>query len=143
MENASKALIIAGVMLISVALISLFVYVFSAIGEYNSQTQAQQYSNEIIAANRFFVESAYDVDSLNPGVQIYGYDVYNLIGKAMDINENPDSPNYIEIEGASKEDFKDSDGKKKIENLTTKKYTYDYGFDSEGYINRITFNGII
>ena len=39
MENASKALIIAGAVLITVAVISIFLYVFNAIGEYQNQTQ--------------------------------------------------------------------------------------------------------
>lgn len=130
MENASKALIMAGVILISVMLISLFIYVFTAIGEYKSQTQAQQQSNQIVAANRFFVESAYDINSLRPGVQIKGYDVYNLIGKANDINENPDSPNYIENYSGLSVATVD----------LNKEYTYTYGLDSEGYVNSINFS---
>ena len=89
MENASKALIIAGAVLITVALITMFLYVFNAIGQYQQQTQAQQQSNQVIAANRFFVESAYDLDPSKSGVQIYGYDVYNLMRKAKNINNNP------------------------------------------------------
>ena len=139
MENASKALIIAGAVLISVALRSRFMYVFSAIGEYKGQTQAQQQSNQVIAANRFFVESAYDVSSSAPGVQIYGYDVYNVIRKAEDINTNPDSPNYIENESSvNASSFVLEDGTLNKANLT-KLYTYSYGFDSDGYINSIDF----
>ena len=131
MENASKALIMAGAVLISVMLISIFMYVFTAIGDYKSDSQAQLQSNEVIAANRFFVESAYD---LNPGqeeVQIKGYDVYNLIRKAKDIKENPDSPFMVEVYGETEEGAKNNlDGM----------YTYKYTFDSLGYVNSITFN---
>ena len=139
MENASKALIIAGTVLITVALISIFLYVFNAIGQYQNQTQAQQQSNQVIAANRFFVESAYDLDASKAGVQIYGYDVYNLMRKAKDINNNPDAENYIEMQSpVSETSF--VNGTEKNEDNLKKKYTYSYSFDSEGYINKITFS---
>ena len=130
MENASKALIMAAAVLISVMLISIFMYVFTAIGDYKSDSQAQLQSNEIIAANRFFVESAYDINSGQSGVQIKGYDVYNIIRKARDINENPDSPFMIDVYGMNEENAK---------NNLNGTYTYSYTFDSLGYINTITF----
>lgn len=135
MENASKALIIAGATLIALMLISLFMYVFNAIGDYFEQQQAQQYSNQITAANRFFVESAYDVNPGVSGIQIYGYDVYNIIRKAEDVNDNPDSPIMIEIGGSVRvQNFADSS------NLT-KQYTYRYEMDTDGYVTRISFDG--
>lgn len=131
MENASKALIIAGVIVISVALISIFMYIFTAIGEYKSNSQAQLQSNEIIAANRFFVESAYDLDSSKPGVQIYGYDVYNLIRKANDVNDNPDSEIWITT-NLTEATFNNQSNLKKM-------YTYSYTMDSLGYVNELKF----
>lgn len=131
MENASKALIIAGVILISVALISIFMYIFTAIGEYRSNSQAQLQSNEIIAANRFFVESAYDLDSSKPGVQIYGHDVYNLIRKANDVNDNPDSEFWITT-NLTEATFNNQSNLKKM-------YTYSYTMDSLGYVNALKF----
>lgn len=135
MENASKALIIAGAILIAVMLISLFMYVFGTISEYNTQTKAQLYSNHITASNRFFVESAYDVNLSMPGIQIYGYDAYNIIKKANDINEDADAPVIIEINGGySASSFDTVDKLKSI-------YTYSYGMDIEGYVNSITITG--
>ena len=132
MENASKALIMAGMILISVALISIFMYVFTAISDYKSDSQAQLQSNEVIAANRFFVESAYDIKPGQEGVQIHGYDVYNIIRKAKDIKDNPDSEFMIEIKGGVSE----VNAKNNLNGV----YTYSYTFDSLGYINTITFN---
>lgn len=142
MENASKALIIAGAVLIAVALISMFMYVFSAIGDLRSQEQAQLQSNYIVAANRFFVESAYDVNPSVAGVQIYGYDVYNIMKKAEDVNNNPDAPNFIQVTSSVSQSSLVSVGELSAGNITNlkKQYTYTYGFDSEGYINRVTFN---
>ena len=131
MENASKAIIMAGAILISVALISIFMYVFTAISDYKSDSQAQLQSNEVIAANRFFVESAYDIKPSQAGIQIKGYDVYNIIRKAKDINENPDSEFMVEIYGLTEENAK---------NNLNGVYTYSYSFDSLGYIEAVTFN---
>lgn len=140
MENASKALIMAGAVFIAVMLISLFIYVFSAIGNFNSQTQAQQYSNQVIAANRFFVESAYDINSSVGGVQIMGYDAYNIIRKALDINDDPDAAVTIDIIAPSYTTFdRDSDSiLDETERANMKKeYNYSYSMDSEGYVNKI------
>lgn len=145
MENASKALIIAGAILIAVALISIFMYVFTAIGHFNSQTQAQQYSNQVIAYNRFFVESAYDVNPSLNGVQIYGYDAYNIIRKAKDMNLDEDAPVTIAINAPSETIF-DADGdgiltdQEKIKMQS--QFTYRYEMDSEGYVVRITLSEV-
>ena len=146
MENASKALIMAGAVLIAVMLISLFIYVFSAIGEFNSQTQAQQQSNQVIATNRFFVESAYDVNPTKAGVQIYGYDAYNVIRKARDVNNNANSPVTITIEIPYSENNFDAGADGILTDVEkarmNKQFTYSYGMDIEGYINRITISEV-
>lgn len=136
MENASKALIMAAAALIAVGLISIFMYVFTAISEYSSQTQAQQISNQIIAANRYFVEAAYDTDLAKAGIQIYGYDVYNLIGKAKDINDDPDGEVEITIVGNPFGEELSEDEKASLSSI---KYTYKYYMDSMGYVNKIEF----
>ena len=145
MENASKALIIAGAILIAVMLISLFMYVFGAISEFNTNTQAQRYSNHITASNRFFVESAYDVNPSMSGIQIYGYDAYNIIRKAKDVNEDENAEVVIEINSSLSIENFDSDGDGKftdaeIEKLR-KQFTYSYSMDLEGFVNRITISG--
>lgn len=142
MENASKALIIAGATFIAIMLISLFMFVFNAIGDYFGQQQAQQYSEQITAANRFFVESAYDVNPSVAGVQVYGYDAYNIIRKAEDVNNNPDSPIIIEITGSitANNFVNSSDSTVNITNLE-KEYTYRYYMDTDGYVTRISFSG--
>lgn len=141
MENASKALIMAGAIFIAVMLISLFIYVFSAIGDFNSQTQAQQYSNQVIAANRFFVESAYDVNPSRAGIQIYGYDAYNIIRKAGDVNDDPNAAVEIDTDDAPLPETFDRDGDgilDEVERANMKKqYNYSYRMDSEGYVNKI------
>lgn len=142
MENASKALIIAGAVLVSIALISIFMYVFTAIGHYRSSSQAQLQSNQVIAANKFFVEAAYDVNHTAAGIQIYGYDVYNIIQKANDINNNPDSPNFIEIKSSISANSLVSKKELTPQNITNlnKQYNYTYTFDSEGYVDMVKFD---
>ena len=145
MENASKALIIAGAVLISVALMSIFIYVFTAIGNYNSSTQAQRQSNEVTAVNRFFVESAYDVDNSNVGIQIYGYDVYNIMRKVRDVNNDVSAPVTIEINSHLTETmFVPSDKILTDANKANllKKYTYKYFLDTDGYVYRVNFSEV-
>lgn len=146
MENASKALIMAGAVIIAVMLISLFMYVFTAISDYNSQTQAQRQSNNIIASNRFFVESAYDINGSRAGVQIKGYDAYNIIRKARDVNNNANSPVTIELNIPYNESFFDSgaDGLLTEEEKLRlqKQFDYSYTMDIEGYINKITLSEV-
>jgi len=147
MENASKALIMAGAVLISVAIMSIFIYVFTAIGDLNSATQAQHLSNQVIAANRFFVESSYDVDSTIFGIQIYGYDVYNIIRKIKDLNNNETVPVTITINShlteqsfVSNPDSKVLTDRDKIYLL--KKFTYSYNIDVDGYVCSVTFSEV-
>lgn len=144
MENASKALIIAGAMLISVALISLFIFVFSAIGTLSGQEQAQQASNQVIAANRFFTESAYDRDPGRAGIQVYGYDAYNLIRKADDMNDSVKSEVEITIDANRSlfsfdaQGFLTDAGKANMLSL----FDYSYSMDGEGYVNYIRLSKV-
>lgn len=140
MENASKALIIAGMVLISVMVISLFMYVFSSIMEFQTDSKAQLQSSQITAFNRFFVES-YDLDYGKSGYQINGSDVYNIIRKVDDINNNPDidveitiSPNtYVATFFKSGDEIKDS---------MKETYTYEYTLGSDGYVRKINFGPV-
>lgn len=144
MENASKAIMIAGAVLIAVALISMFIYVIDVVGDYKAQNQVQQLSNQIIASNKFFVESANDISTTRAGIQIYGYDVYNLIRKAEDINDDIDNEIEIDIRfiGAlTKEgfDFTTDEAKSNL-SVLEREYTYEYFMDEEGYVNLIRFS---
>ena len=95
MDNASKAIIIAGAVLIAVGLMSLFLVFFKVLREYNGAVADKQVTEDILSFNRFFTESLYDVNLTRPGTQIYGYDVYNLALKAFELSQRDDS--YVVI----------------------------------------------
>ena len=91
MENASKAIIIAGAILIAVALMSLLLVFFNSYREFNANAERRRDSEEARTFNRFFEQSNYDVDKTTSGTQIYGYDVYNIALKACELSRTFDS----------------------------------------------------
>lgn len=92
MENASKALIIAGSILIAIIILSVLIYVF---GTYRNLAKTQEdtaQQQEIAAFNRQY--EAYNKQYL------YGAEVITLINKAIDNNLKTNGvtdKNYINI----------------------------------------------
>ena len=78
MENASKALIIAGGVLISLLVISLLVFGFTNLKDYMSSKQSVDYTEQISEFNRQF--DAYNKD-------IYGSELLSLANKVEDYNK--------------------------------------------------------
>lgn len=149
MENASKALLIAGAVLIAVLLISLTMYVFNVITKYTEQSSIQSYSTQAEAFNRYFVYSSNDVDGNRAnGVQIKGSEAYNIIAKINDINDDEWAMDEIEVilNGSSisgvpnEENFLSvtaGEGIRKDDKI----YTYSYTINSAtGLVNRVTLN---
>lgn len=147
MENASKALIIAGAILITVLLISLTMYSAQIISNYTKHTKVQSYSNQVDAFNRFFVYSNNDIDNSIDGIQIKGSDAYNIISKAIDINNDEWSLQEIEIllntviidDSVDESNFISTitteEGIKRVDNQI---YTYIYSFNtSTGFVDKI------
>ena len=79
MENASKALIIAGSLLISVAILSLLVYTFSGIGGTEKRKDDIAQSKSLMDFNAEY--EAFDKKLM------YGVDVLSCINKAVSNNE--------------------------------------------------------
>jgi len=120
--------------------ISLFMYVFSSVMEFQTDSKAQLQSSQITAFNRFFVE-VYDLYPNSEGIQIKGHDVYNIIRKVDDLNDSrTDTDITIEEEynGISAESFRNGDivYNDNMDNT----YTYQYTLGSDGYVRKITFN---
>ena len=80
MENASKALIIAGSLLISLAVIALLVYTFDRLGVVEEEQDKIQAEESVIAFNKEF-------DAFNKKL-MYGVDVMSCINKAINKNIN-------------------------------------------------------
>ncbi len=93
MENASKALIIAGGVLISIIAISLFTYMYGSISTLVSSSETDYQAEEISTFNSGF--EAYNKKLM------YGTDVISVYNKAEDNNTNYRSTSgdeyYVEI----------------------------------------------
>ena len=101
MENASKALIIAGGILLGMLTISVFYFMFSRLSEYQSIAQTDYTQEELIAFNQGF-------ESYNKKL-MYGSDVISVINKAVDNNikhnvvNEPTNEHYMDISVKLKE----------------------------------------
>lgn len=123
MDNASKALIMVGGVLITVLVISLAMYLITGARGVADASEKRFIVTQIEGFNRFFV---------NYPPEITGLDVYNIIGKIEDISATTSLPD-VNYSGANKadvtltEDFTD-----------TYKYTYS-DTDGNGYIDFVNF----
>ena len=78
MENASKALIIAGGVLIGIITISLFTLMFNNISSFTNEISEDYEAKEVLASNQSF--EAYNKKLM------YGADVISVLNKAIDNN---------------------------------------------------------
>lgn len=92
MDNASKALIMAGQVLIAGLVISLFLFAVNSFREYNNKTTGLTESAKMESFNRYFLYA-----SSKNGGRINGYDAYNVAGKALDMNQTLDPADQITI----------------------------------------------
>ncbi len=78
MENASKAIIIAGGVLISIIAISIFYFIFANIGIMAEGTETEYEQQELVAFNTGF--EAYNKKLM------YGIDIISVLNQAIDNN---------------------------------------------------------
>lgn len=92
MENASKALIMAGGILIAILVVSLLVLGWNRISDYNRQQDETKTLDQIVKLNKEF-------ESYNKKV-VYGYEIISLNNLIEDTNErNSATDGYKPIEG--------------------------------------------
>ena len=111
MENASKALIMAGGMLIALLIIGALVLVFNQIGDYEKVQTSSKKSSQIADFNKEL--SKYSGDNVK------GYDMITLINKAIDFNSKDGS--------TGEANSVDYDKKITIELTNMKTFTNKYG----------------
>mgnify|MGYP005807396511 CR=1 len=129
MENASKALIIAGAILISILLISVGILVMNSTGNMQDQVSSSADSMAIETFNSQFL--SYETDT-NSAAQIR-----TLISKVNASNASNDATTsadekYVEVAwgtGLSASTLK-----------STKRYTVTVGYATTGYINKLTIS---
>jgi len=154
LDNISKAITIAGGVLISVLIISFCIYFLNAFREFSSSTYDAVSTRDAINFNNFFT---------NYSTQIYGYDVYNILGKVADINAQEDLNREIEVDykqnGSTLFNTKDVEVIKNMRNsifyftenmhpyriasdgsvVNNNSYKYSFEYDSLGYIYKVNF----
>lgn len=95
MENASKAIIIAGGILISLIAISIFYYMFEKIGEFREATDIDTNEQALLDFNKSF-------EAYNKKI-MYGADIKSVLNKAIDnnvrnkVDNEPDNGYYVDV----------------------------------------------
>ena len=109
MENASKALLMTGSILIGIILLSLAVYVYNIMSEAKKMETSTFTEEQLLKYNQEFL--AYDKS------RMYGTDVITVLNKAIDNNEKykDDDSYFIDIKIILKDD---------VSEVVTK-YTWD------------------
>lgn len=139
MENASKALVMAGGILISLMVIGALVLMFSNLSNYQNKNDASTKSSQIAEFNNQY--SPYDKDNLNL------MELKSLYNKIESNNvKNPDKQIISNIEEMCtkigidiKAEFKNIDDEHK-QNRVFKCTTVEY--DNTGRINMMTFEKV-
>ena len=154
MDNASKAAIMAGAVIIALLIISLSLFTVALYRRYADQEISKTYSNQSEAYNRFFVYTG------SSGSSISGYDAYNVICKAFDINSNLDTNDRIIVNGCGVHNSTnpndinsvrayfdisyDTDDRMVVSDTTRlerQNYTYTYDYNNGGRRERISISG--
>lgn len=139
MENASKALLMAGGILIALLIVALLVYSFGSMSSYFTQNEKEQEAEQLEAFNKQY--EAYHKKLLR------GTEVISVVNKALDNNEKYgpngyNEPNYmINVEFEMKEAMvykkdKNENGEQQIVG------TQDVKFDVGKRYNITTFSSI-
>ena len=79
MDNASKAIIMAGSVLVAIAVMSIALYFYGVMKGYFRDTEETYTQTQVDSFNRFYQSYANTSDST-----IYAIDVLNIYNKAMD-----------------------------------------------------------
>lgn len=142
MENASKALIMAGGMLIAIMVASLFVYLFTSYGKYADDMYDKINRRQITQANNEYTKYEGAKDNTI-------YDVITVVNKAKDNNKSLDLQSgdrgYISVGiNGINSNLQNADTSTITNLLQTHaesgtKFGCNVYEDAEGLINKVTF----
>ncbi len=127
MDNAAKALIMAGGVFIAVMIVGLAIYILNGARGFASAANDQAELSAIESFNRYYQS----FDST-----ITGIDALNIYNKAIDDSTRANHTHTVtvSIDSSIINQLNAPDGY----NYMTNKYSYSYTFDSDGYIDNIT-----
>lgn len=119
MENASKALMIAGEILIAILIITLLIYGYENMNQLAEQEDKKEQTQQLEAFNKQY-------ESYNKTL-LRGVEVISVINKAIDNNLKYENADYykVTIEFSIKEAMVYENGKNTIEFEKDKKYNMD------------------
>ncbi len=140
MDNASKALILAGGILIGMLIIALSMYMYRSFQDAYEASMKVHSSYEINAFNTYFTRY---------GKQIKGSDVHNIVSRAYEINKDNDA--IIDHIALSLHD-----GIRNLHecglnqyyryfyytDIYEEDYEYTYGYNDEGIVNSVMITRI-
>lgn len=133
MENASKALIMAGGVLIAVAVITLALYTYSYYKDYARSSEQMLTVSQIESFNRFYESyTSEPVGSSSYLYKIRGIDAINIYKKAIADGENDDS--FVVIPNGIPSIVNDSS------KFLEEGHTVQYFYNSNGKITRVILN---
>ena len=122
MENASKAVIMAGSVLIAIAVISIALYAYGIFSGYAESSEETLTATQIASFNRFYQSYEEGTDTIR------GVDVINIINRAEDdeIESVPSIPSELTGDDQA-EHYLD-------------KYNYSLDYDVQGRVSKISIN---
>lgn len=124
MENASRALLMAGGIFIALMIIGALLLMFNQIGDYEKAQSTGEKVSQVADFNKEFIKYTYD--------DIKGYELISLINKAIDFNGKSEVGNSVDYDkkitvkvtlGKSFADDHGVDGKLKLFNIDEYKIT--------------------
>lgn len=142
MDNASKALIFAGGILIAVLVISVSIYVITTARGVASASNEKVEANAVQSYNRFYLSYCEDGNNTD-GYNIKGIDALNIYRKAMDDKEREatlhpmnivDAPTKIKSISA---DIDNNTGDGTGAEELVQPYLFKYETDVDGYIYNV------
>lgn len=126
MENASKALLIAGGVLIAIIIVSLLVRTYGSIGRFQKQQLSIEETERIEKFNKEYTKYQ--------GQYVYGTEVITVINKSA----NDSTTSTVDVFVDNKK--VDSTYINSIENLKSKPfYCEKIGYGTDGKVNEIRF----
>lgn len=130
MENASKALIMAGGILIAIMVIGVALFILNGARGFAGTMNDQAEISARESFNRYYMSFG------DSGSTITGLDVLNIYNKAQDDTLRTDSVHAVTINVSSAliEALNAPTGYE----MMSRTYTYTYSYDFAGYINAIT-----
>ncbi len=125
MENSSKAIIMAGGVLIAVAIISLALYAYATYRDYANSSEQILSTSQITSFNRYY-------ESFDTTNKVRGIDALNIYKKAMDDHEKDES---LQVEYSPSDLISNLEGDSS--KFLDEDYVISYNYDSRGKICKV------